>query len=59
MKTATESGYTYCGCRDCLETVVSDDMANPDLCDDCAAAGCSLGNEDGGECCNPEAYGSN
>ena len=40
-----DSGYTYCGCRDCFEIVVSSDMASPDLCDDCAEAGC-----DGGEC---------
>ncbi len=34
------SGYTHCGCRDCFETVVSDNVARPDLCDDCATAGC-------------------
>lgn len=34
------SGYTGCACRDCMETVVSNDMARPDYCDDCSDAGC-------------------
>ena len=35
------SGYTHCACRDCFEIVVSNDMANPDFCDECIEAGCS------------------
>ena len=46
------SGYTYCRCRDCFETVVSSDMSNPDYCDECQEAGCC-----GGECKAPGAYG--
>jgi hypothetical protein len=41
------SGYTHCACRDCMETVMSDDMAHPDLCSDCEEAGC----EPDSECC--------
>lgn len=39
-ETSAGSGYTDCACRDCFETVVSDDMAHPDLCDACEEAGC-------------------
>jgi hypothetical protein len=42
-----ESGYTHCACRDCMNEVVSDDMAHPDLCSDCEEAGC----EPDSECC--------
>jgi hypothetical protein len=57
-----ESGYTNCGCRDCFETVISDDMARPDLCVDCLDAGCekycaACGTGDR-ECSNPNAYDS-
>lgn len=48
-----ESGYTHCACRDCFEIVVSDDMANPDFCDDCIEVGC----EPDHECSSPHAYG--
>lgn len=41
------SGYTHCACRDCFEVVMSNDMANPDLCDNCSEAGC----EPDSECC--------
>lgn len=34
------SGYTHCKCRDCFETVVSNDMDNPDFCSGCEEAGC-------------------
>lgn len=34
------SGYTHCACRDCMDTVVSKNMARPELCSDCHAAGC-------------------
>lgn len=35
------SGYTACGCHDCFETAVSGDMDHPELCAECAEAGCS------------------
>ncbi len=35
------SGYTYCACRDCFETVVSTDVVNPDYCDECQEEGCT------------------
>ncbi len=44
------SGYRYCGCRDCFETVVGEEG---DLCDECEEAGC----EQGKECSAPGAYG--
>jgi hypothetical protein len=37
---APQSGYTHCACRDCMETIVAKNMARPELCDDCNAAGC-------------------
>ena len=43
------SGYTHCACRDCFETLVSNDMANPDMCDDCEAHQC----EPDSECSRP------
>jgi len=49
------SGYTHCGCRDCFETVVSNDMRRPALCGDCRKAGCERGAET--ECDSPHAYG--
>lgn len=45
------SGYKYCSCRDCFETVIANDEFK--LCDACQDAGC-----DGtGECQSPTAYG--
>ena len=54
------SGYTQCKCRDCFEIVVSDDMDNPDFCDDCIKAGCPDYQGHKGlsqECQRPDAYG--
>ncbi len=48
------SGYTNCKCRDCFETAVSDDMAEPDFCNDCEDAGCPGGEA---ECEASGAYG--
>lgn len=48
-----ESGYTHCACRDCFETVVSDDMRHPDMCDECEESGC----EPDSECQRSDAYG--
>lgn len=55
-----ETGVTPCGCRDCFETVISDDMTSPDLCADCLDAGCekycrACGTGDV-ECSNPASY---
>lgn len=51
----SKSGYTHCACRDCFETAVSDDMANPDLCNDCEDAGCDADGES--ECQGEHSYG--
>lgn len=48
------SGYTDCGCRDCFDIAVSNDMNHPDLCNDCKGAGCEI---DDGECQRDNAYG--
>jgi len=54
----TRSGYTHCRSRDCMEIVVSDNMASPDYCDDCRKAGChEKVNAPDCECDNPHAYG--
>lgn len=45
----SESGYTDCACRDCFEIAVSDDMAKPDLCNECEEAGCDADGKS--ECC--------
>lgn len=53
------SGYTHCRCRDCFETVVSDDMSDPDYCDECKEAGCPDYQGVEGmsqECQRPDAY---
>ena len=34
------SGYTYCACRDCMDTTVSSNANNPELCSECETAGC-------------------
>jgi hypothetical protein len=61
------SGYTYCGCRDCMDTTVSSDMSKPELCEDCKEAGCTLhanlpgfmtGYGLGYECQRDDAYAS-
>ena len=35
------SGYTHCACRDCFDTAISNDMADPELCSLCEDAGCT------------------
>ncbi len=47
------SGYTECGCRDCFDTALSADMRRPELCSECAEAGCEIGE---GECRRGDAY---
>jgi hypothetical protein len=57
-KPAPQSGYAPCACRDCMDTVVSKNMARPELCDECLAAGC--GDPDATtwpECQRDDAYG--
>jgi len=54
---ACTSGYTDCACRDCFEIAISDDMAHPDLCNECEEAGCDPEGES--ECEAPGAYGGN
>lgn len=49
---AAESGYTWCGCRDCFEIVIGP-MDQPELCWDCHQAGCDI---DAGECQRFDAY---
>jgi len=53
-RSACTSGYTDCACRDCFEIAISDDMAHPDLCNECEEAGCDAEGES--ECEAPGAY---
>lgn len=36
----SESGYTPCRCRDCMEVAMSDDWRVPAFCWECEEAGC-------------------
>ena len=49
------SGYTECGCRDCMEIAISTGD-EPELCHECEEAGCEAGADS--ECCAPGAYGA-
>lgn len=40
IKAVPQSGYTHCACRDCVDTTVSSDITAPELCSECADAGC-------------------
>ena len=51
----TQSGYTPCKCRDCMEIAISNDMANPDYCHDCEG-NCGPENTLSTECQAPHAY---
>ena len=35
------SGYTPCGCHDCFDVAISNDVNSPDLCGECERAGCT------------------
>ncbi|APB01695.1 hypothetical protein [Nocardia seriolae] len=48
------SGYQWCGCRDCFDTVVGT-VGTLTLCDGCAEAGCEIQD---GECQREDAYGN-
>lgn len=37
---ASNSGYTDCACRDCMDVTVSSDTSNAELCEACQEAGC-------------------
>jgi hypothetical protein len=58
----TQSGYTPCACRDCMDTTVSRNTNNPELCALCDDAGC-VAWEQGSravlawECQRDDAYG--
>jgi hypothetical protein len=50
------SGYTYCTCRDCFDTAISNNTNSPNgLCFDCEEARCEPKD---GECQRPDAYES-
>jgi hypothetical protein len=51
----SESGYTYCACRDCMDVSISTRIDTPELCLLCKDAGCEPNN---GECCRDDAYGA-
>lgn len=53
--TQPQSGYTPCACRDCMDATVSSDMRKPELCSECAQAGCA----DYVECQREDAYDVN
>ena len=40
MMSDTQSGYTHCACRDCMDTTVSSDTSKPELCAACREADC-------------------
>jgi hypothetical protein len=56
-----QSGYTPCACRDCMDTTVSSDVTTPELCSECADAGCDTWSSREGhsafECQREDAYG--
>lgn len=39
-ETATQSGYTHCACRDCMDVAMSSNVSKPELCSECKDAGC-------------------
>lgn len=50
------SGYTFCPCRDCSDTVIADNVMHPEVCDDCKDAGCSSIPNFPSECQRDDAY---
>jgi hypothetical protein len=64
--TQPDSGYTPCGCRDCMDVSISSDMKSPELCSACKEAECTVHNNLPGfmtgyglgmECQRLDAYG--
>ena len=54
----TQSGYTPCKCRDCMEIAISNDVTNPDYCNACEGE-CGPENTLSSECQAEGAYGIN
>jgi len=52
----TQSGYTPCKCRDCMEIAVSNDVTKPDFCNACEGE-CGPDNTLSTECQAEGAYG--
>lgn len=53
-----QSGYAHCACRDCMEIIVANNPARPELCDECNTAGCGDPAAQGWpECQRDDAYG--
>lgn len=50
------SGYTACKCRDCMEIAVSNDVLDPDYCNECEGV-CGSENSTSTECQAEHAYG--
>lgn len=58
MEATPQSGYTSCACRDCMEIIVANNPARPELCGDCNTAGCGdPGAQGWPECQRDDAYG--
>lgn len=51
----TQSGYTPCKCRDCMEIAVSNDVTKPDYCNACEGV-CGPEHSTSEECQAPHAY---
>ena len=51
----SDSGYTYCACRDCMDVSISTHIHTPELCLLCKGAGCEPNN---GDCERDDAYGN-
>lgn len=49
------SGYTFCPCRDCFDTVITDNVKHPEVCDECKDAGCSQAPDYPSECQRDDA----
>jgi hypothetical protein len=52
----SESGYTSCACRDCMDVSISNRIDTPELCLLCKDAGCDA--EGLSDCERPDAYGA-
>lgn len=60
---APQGGYTNCACRDCMDTAVSGDVSEPELCGECKRAECvpwpgeiELNEYENYECQREDAY---
>lgn len=67
MLESTQSGWTCCACRDCMDIAMSSDVSRPELCSDCKEADCEPHNAQAAEetsqpswvfeCQREDAYG--